>query len=199
MVLLAISPAWSGPAEDRELIGQLDREVIALHQKLDRMQTLLASCATSIDPTPLYGELVSVLQGQPATVRRLETGAAVTVPMDTLFSPDSTGLREEAGPVLDLLSTAFRVHPELRVTVEAYADNGTIPSPLRKLWPTAWELTAARAAAVTRVLVDRFSIPASQLVAAAHGDQDPVSTNDTPEGRQLNRRLVFTLQPRATP
>lgn len=187
--------AFAGPAEDHVLIGQLDREVIALRQKVDRLEGALATCSTDTTPDPIFAELKSVLAGQPAVVTREGARVAITVPLDNFFASDARSMREEAAPLLDLVSMGLKLHPGVRVTVVVYYDNSTIPATFRKVLPTAWELTAWRAAALTRELIDQFGVPATQLTAAGRGDQDPVSTNDTPEGRYLNRRLVLILDP----
>ena len=186
------------PAGDRTLVGQLDREVIALQQKVVRLEAAVSTCSTETQPDPLFVELKSVLVGLPAQVTRQGGRVAVTVALDTLFVPDSRTLREEAVPLLDLLSTALKLHPSVSVTVIAHHDTGAIPVAFQKAFGTAWEFSAWRAALVVHALSARFGVLPAQLTAAGRGDQDPVSSNDTPEGRYLNRRLVLILDPRAS-
>lgn len=191
-------PALAGPAQDRALIGQLDREVIALRQKIEVLEERLRTCSTDTVPSPLYAELRGVLGGQPATLERAGKAVRVIVPLDTFFSPEGRELREEAAPLADLLATALKLHPEVRVQVQVHLDSGLIPPSLKKSFPTAWELSAWRAALLVRVLVERFEVPGWMLTAAARGDQEPVSTDGTPEGRQLDRRVVFFIEPGAS-
>ncbi len=191
--------ALAGAADDRALIGQLDREVIALRQKVERLESLLATCSTDTAPDPAFVELRSLLKGHPATVARDGRRTLVTVPLDTLFSPDGRELRVEAEPTLDLFATAMSLHPEWRVTVRVHLDSPTVPPPFKKQFPGAWELSAWRAAATVRVLVERFSVPAWMLTAAARADQEPWSADGTPEARILNRRVVFVIEPGVSP
>ncbi len=191
---LLVEPAQAGAAEDRALIGQLDREVIALRQKVARLQEQLATCSDSTAPDPLYAELLQVMNGQKATVSRLGRRTMVSVPLDELYAPDSLSLREEAWPVLDLVATAVKLHPEVAVTVVAHGDDSTPPAAARKILPTPWEWTAFRAASVARELAEGFGVSPHRLTWAGRGAQDPVSSNDTPEGRALNRRVVFWLE-----
>lgn len=190
-------PALAGPAQDRVLIGQLDREVIALRQKVEALEERARTCTTSA-PLPVYGELAAVFSGQEATVERAGGGVTVTIPLDTLFSPEGRELREEAAPLVDLLATALLLHPELRVTVVAHAA-GTIPATLKKLYPTQWEFSAWRAASVVRVLIERFSIPAARLTAAARADVEADTSQATPDGRYRDRRIVFLIEPGVSP
>ncbi len=186
-------------AGDRTLVGQLDREVIALQQKVARLEEAVATCSTETQPDPLFVELKSVLAGHPAQVRKRGGRVAVTLSLDTLFVPESRMVREEAGPLLDLLSTALKLHPTVSVTVTAHHDSSSIPGPFVKTFGSAWEFTAWRAALVVNVLSAQFGVSPAQLTAAGRGDQEPVSSNDTSDGRTLNRRLVFLFDPRVAP
>lgn len=199
MILLVSALALATPADDRRLIGQLDREVIALKQKVELLSERLATCSTSDAVDPLFTELRTVLDGQHAVVSRAGPRTLVTVQLDELIASDGTRVREEADPILDLLATAMKVHPTSRVTLLAYGDGEPAPAALKKLGPSALELTAWRAALVARVLIERFEVPAAQLTAAGRGDQEPVASADTPEGRNLNRRLVVLFEPGAPP
>lgn len=192
--LLLVLAASAGPVEDRELIGQLDREVIALRQKVERLQSQLATCSTESAPDPIYSELRQVLQGHPAVVERRGRDTLVVISLDTLFAPDAVSLRQEAEPLLDLLSTGLKLHPDLTITAIAHVDSGSISPVLAKRYPTAWELSAGRAALVVREMVEGFGVSPHRFTAGARGDQEPVASNDTPEGRLLNRRIVFLLE-----
>lgn len=190
-------PALAGPAQDRVLIGQLDREVIALRQKVQLLEERVQTCATG-DPLPIYGELSAVLAGQEAAVARSGRGVTVTIPLDTLFSPEGRELREEAAPLVDLVATALALHPDLRVTVVAHAA-GTIPASLKKQYPTQWEFSAWRASLVVRALIERFSVPAARLTAAARADVEADTSQATPDGSYKDRRIVFLIEPGGSP
>jgi chemotaxis protein MotB len=63
---------------------------------------------------------------------------------------------------------------------------------LQKVFPSNWELSAARATTVVRFLQDT-GIPPERLVATGRAEYAPVAPNDNPEGRQKNRRIEITL------
>ena len=52
-------------------------------------------------------------------------------------------------------------------------------------------LSEKRARALKAYLVDHYKIKKDRLVTIGYGESRPVATNDTPEGRALNRRVVF--------
>jgi len=61
-----------------------------------------------------------------------------------------------------------------------------------------WELSTGRALSVVRYLQSKGVDP-RMLGAAGAGEYHPVATNDTPEGRQQNRRIEIILAPAEVP
>ena len=62
-------------------------------------------------------------------------------------------------------------------------------------YPSNWELSAARAAAALRYIVERGQIPATRLRAVGYADTRPILPNDSPENRIRNRRIEFYYHP----
>lgn len=58
-----------------------------------------------------------------------------------------------------------------------------------------WDLSALRASSVVQVLQDKFGVDPSRLTAGGRGEYNPVATNSTAEGRQLNRRTQIIITP----
>ena len=56
-----------------------------------------------------------------------------------------------------------------------------------------WELSAARAVAMLRVLNQRFKIPVERMAIAGYAETVPAETNDTAEGRARNRRVDLVI------
>jgi chemotaxis protein MotB len=95
--------------------------------------------------------------------------------------------------VTDLKSEEFK---DYLVTVEGHTDDAPIGT---SEFPSNWELSTARAAAVVRFFLDR-GIPARRLRAAGYADTFPlVSNRDAngkaiPENQAKNRRVVIALE-----
>lgn len=75
------------------------------------------------------------------------------------------------------------------IAIEGYTDNKPI---FTNKFPSNWELSAARAAAVARILV-KLGISPSRVSAIGFGEQFPIADNQTNEGRQKNRRVVLII------
>jgi chemotaxis protein MotB len=89
----------------------------------------------------------------------------------------------------------LKLHTDLIIVATGYVDAAGPPPALAKRYPTTWEWSAARAAIVVRELVEGYGVSPHRFTAAGRGDQDPVASNDTPEGRLQNRRIVFSIEP----
>lgn len=75
------------------------------------------------------------------------------------------------------------------IRVEGFTDNLPINT---EQFPTNWELSAARAGSVVRMLVADGVAP-SRLAAVGYGEFQPIADNATPEGRARNRRVVLVV------
>lgn len=75
------------------------------------------------------------------------------------------------------------------VQVEGFTDNVPIET---QQFPSNWELSASRAAAVVRWFIDKGINPA-RLAAIGYGEQRPVAANDSEEGRSKNRRIAIIV------
>jgi len=75
------------------------------------------------------------------------------------------------------------------IRVEGHTDNVPVHA---STWTSNWDLSAARALAVVRVLQEKGVDP-TRLAAAGYGEYQPIASNDTPEGKSLNRRIEIVL------
>jgi chemotaxis protein MotB len=106
-----------------------------------------------------------------------------------LFTPASAALSVDGMALLEELAGVLRTLP-YTLSVEGHTDD----VPIQTLqYPSNWELSAARAAMVTRKLIEQ-GIAAERVRAIGYGDTRPRGDNGTPEGRAKNRRVTFILQ-----
>ena len=104
------------------------------------------------------------------------------------FAPASAQLPGRSIPMLDGLAVVMKAHPEARLMVEGHTDDSGPPA-------GNVQLSKARADAVKSALVGR-GVDADRIETAGVGPDRPVASNDTPEGRAMNRRTEVALIPR---
>ncbi|MBL4685547.1 MAG: OmpA family protein [Nannocystaceae bacterium] len=75
--------------------------------------------------------------------------------------------------------------------VAGHTDSDTIKTARYK---SNWELSSARALIMVKTMIAE-GYPPQQIGAAGFGEYDPVASNDTPEGKALNRRIEIILMP----
>lgn len=99
-----------------------------------------------------------------------------------LFDTGSDRLRGESKPTLDEIGQMLQQHPELKLTIEGHTDNVGNAAANQTL-------SDRRAAAVRQFLVTNYQVDGSRLTSKGFGSTKPALSNDTPEGRQQNRRV----------
>ena len=122
------------------------------------------------------------------TVRRSELWLEVVFNSNILFASASAELSESAKVELNKLGEIL-ISYENNISVEGFTDNLPIISPI---FPSNWELSSARAAAVVRLFEDS-GVDSARLISVGYGENRPISENDTAQGRANNRRVIIVI------
>ncbi|UCC69077.1 MAG: OmpA family protein [Armatimonadota bacterium] len=123
-------------------------------------------------------------------------GLVITLVSDNLLFPvGAAELRSPALVILNRIAGLLRTMPN-RIVIEGHTCSLPISTPR---YPSNWELSAARACAVVRYLIDRWQIDSLRLAATGYADSRPVASNDDEEGRSFNRRVEVIILPTANP
>ena len=111
----------------------------------------------------------------------------VTLPQDILFATNSTAVSGASQRDLTTLAASINEYPNTTVNVIGHTDNvgGAAFN---------FDLSQRRAQAVTSVLINGGVSPA-RIRSIGRGEDAPVATNLTPEGRQQNRRVEIVITP----
>lgn len=110
-----------------------------------------------------------------------------------LFSVGSSDLTPRAQEVLGKIAQIIESRPELEVMVEGYTDSQPINNACVK---DNWDLSVKRSTAVIRVLQTNYGVDPNRLIAAGRGEYNALATNDTAEGRSINRRTRIIILPK---
>lgn len=133
------------------------------------------------------------------TVRTSAEGVVVSLHEGGFFASGSAVMRYEAIASLRSLAGALPAAP---VRVEGHTDDLPIHT---AEFASNWELSTARAATITRMLIAEGAVDPAHVSAAGYAEFHPVAPNTTEEGRAQNRRVDIVLlgasagEARATP
>ena len=127
------------------------------------------------------------------SIQKTETGFKAVIPNPVLFASGDATLTEAIYPILDVIITTAR-NNDLAIQVEGHTDNRPIGT---ASFPSNWELSAMRAVNILRYMQTKGGIPSNRLVAIGFAEYQPVADNNTPEGREKNRRIEIIFR-RAT-
>jgi outer membrane protein OmpA-like peptidoglycan-associated protein len=116
-----------------------------------------------------------------------ERGWVLTLRSDELFDAGGATLKPGARRATDNLAQFMSRYPEREMAIEGFTDSVGAHEANRKL-------SESRAAAVKTALVARGVEP-SRIDARGYGPAFPVASNQTPTGRQLNRRVEIVINP----
>ena len=103
-------------------------------------------------------------------------------------------IKKEGLAVLKRVVEISKKVKDKNIRIEGHTDNVKITSRLAKVYPTNWELSAARAINVLKYLQQQ-GIDPKILSATAFGEYQPLADNSTAEGRAKNRRIAIILLP----
>jgi OmpA-OmpF porin, OOP family len=115
------------------------------------------------------------------------TGAGHIVVNGILFDTGKADVKPESDPALQEVAKMLKGKPALKVYVVGHTDNaGGLAANM--------DLSKRRAAAVVLSLTTKYSVPAAQLQPYGDGPYAPVASNDSDDGRALNRRVELVKQ-----
>ena len=128
-------------------------------------------------------ELKQTIAG--ATIERVGEGIQVTFASGLLYEFDSDQVLSGAAANLRSLASSLSKFPNTDLLIVGYTDAAGTPEYNQGL-------SQRRASAASAYLVTQ-GVSAGRLRAAGRGEMEPVATNDTEAGRQLNRRVEIAI------
>jgi chemotaxis protein MotB len=202
----------------RKKEGELTQEAVALDLRIKGLEGELSACqgrvgelngrlaamaeekeAAVSELKGTYDDLVSELKGEikegEIAIIRLKNRLSVSMVDRVLFDSGSARVKADGKKVLDRVAAILGKVADRQIRVEGHTDNVPIGARLKDVFPSNWELSAARATNVVRYLQESGGIDPGSLVAAGYSEYRPVASNESPEGRARNRRIEIVLIP----
>ena len=176
---------------------------VQIIENVKRMQTLgrlvnspLSTLAESPDrpklealQAKLDALLAPQIHGGTVSVTPSKEGIVVSLREAGFFNSGSTTLGPQAIPILNAIVKV--IGPErMRIRIEGYTDNVPIHN---RRFDSNWELSTARATEIIKLFITKYAIAPDRLSASGYGEYYPVASNNTAEGRSMNRRVDLVI------
>ena len=167
-----------------EKLAQTEQQKQQAHAEIDRQQMIYDN---------LQAAFSKEQQANQVKIEMMKSGIKVNLANEILFPSGSSDLNAQGIDVLKRAAAELKKSP-YQTLVAGYTDNVSISAKLKEKYPSNWELAGARSARVVRLLEEE-GVPSVQLISLSFGDNHPVASNDTEEGRSKNRRIEIILRP----
>ncbi|RMD49883.1 MAG: chemotaxis protein MotB [Ignavibacteria bacterium] len=141
----------------------------------------LKSKLRSLIDTYNYGDSFSLQEN--------ERGLTVRIQDDIIFPSGSAELNENFKNVLIRLGRILKNIPN-DIRIEGHTDNVPINTPQ---YPSNWHLSVARALNTAYFLISQSGMSQDKVSVVGYSEYRPIDTNETPEGRQRNRRVDIVI------
>jgi chemotaxis protein MotB len=116
----------------------------------------------------------------------------VDLPEKLLFKEKSATLSAKFKDALSPLASVMNNYPRVQIYVVGHTDDAKIHT---SKFQDNWSLSTERANSVVRVFRDSYGVDPTRLLAGGRSKYNPVASNDTKEGRAMNRRVQIILNP----
>ena len=167
-----------------DVAAGLGTELALRDQEVDVLKQVENDLRVELEAEIIAGEIMIAMQ---------RDGLHLVLPHSLLFSTGSANIADRGREViLKLVDDLQRL--KAQVVVIGYTDNIPIGGRLAQMYPSNWELAAARASSILREL-ENGGVESSRLRAVSAGETSPIASNDTAEGRAENRRIDIRLRP----
>lgn len=175
------------------------KETLDQLESKDSYINLLQSAKSKVDSinlalaVNLKGVLQEGVSDQDIEIKVDKTVVFVNLSDKMLFYSGRSDITPNAKQVLGKIAKIIESRPDLEVMVEGYTDNMPISSSCMK---DNWDLSVKRATSVVRVLQQDYKIDPNRLIAAGRGEYNALASNDSIEGRAMNRRTRIIILPK---
>lgn len=159
------------------------KQLVEAKSKSDSLNMVLTNNLTrSLSRDDLHDVDIKVLKGV----------VYISLADNMLFESGSYEISPRAMEILGKIAKIIKDYSSYDVLVEGNTDNVPIS---RTNIRNNWDLSSLRASSVVQVLQNRFGVDPSRMTVGGRGEYNPIATNDTPAGRQMNRRTEIIITP----
>ncbi|MGE5432059.1 MAG: OmpA family protein [Syntrophomonadaceae bacterium] len=120
-----------------------------------------------------------------ARVERVGEGIKITFPSGILFATNKSDLQSAARDNIDQLAKVLKKYADTNILIEGHTDSDGTDAYNQTL-------SEKRASSVS-TYVKELGVQGSRITTKGYGESQPVASNDTPEGKQANRRVEIAI------
>src|SRR5690606_19687908 len=128
------------------------------------------------------------LNGTGVSITRKGDQLILNMPGNITFPTDSSEVNPNFYPILDAIVRILRDYPSTLIDVAGHTDD--VGNAAYNL-----ELSRSRGTSVADFITQRGGVDPTRVYEDGYGENYPIASNATPEGRQQNRRVEISLQP----
>lgn len=173
---------------DNRDFSDIQNEVLKLQTIVHLQDSILTEVKSSIDVA------LSGYNNDEVAVEMKDGKIYITMQNQLMFPSGSASVQSKGMSALKTIAEVLTLNPNIDVIIEGHTDNVHV-DPNNKTYKDNWELSTARAVAVTRILIENYNIVPERLSAAGRSMYFPIAPNTTAEGRAKNRRIEVILTP----
>ena len=179
---------------------QQQRNIKALKQELEKRRSVIqlqGQVIQLLDDTKktIETSLKDQIAAQEIEIVEIDDKLKVIFVDKILFDSGSAEITPGGKELLMVMAGSLRENKEQNIVVEGHTDDVPLGAALRKRFPSNWELSTARAAAVAHFFQQAGGIQPERLSARGYSYYRPVTSNETEAGRHQNRRIEIILGP----
>lgn len=185
-----LTSAGQGNVNISKLVDEINasnkyiQQLIASKNKSDSLNMVLTNNLTrSLSNEEMRDVDVQVLKGV----------VYVSLSDNMLYKSGSYEISDKANATLAKIAKIISDYKDFEVLVEGNTDNVPISKTNIR---NNWDLSALRASSVVQALQNNFGVDPKRLTAGGRGEYNPIASNDTPEGKNRNRRTQIIITPK---
>ncbi len=168
------------------------------HKKTIEAQPIISDLEAKINNDEalmeeLQAKIGTLEDSKKILLKQIEYNMVITVPDGILFSPGATILSKSGITVLKTIGEVLESYPDRPICIEGHTDNVPIAPGDNEKYPVNRELSVARTIQVMNHMAGHFQIKQSLVSVKGYAPFMPITSNDTPEERAENRRIVIMV------
>ena len=164
--------------------NQYIRHLVEVKSKSDSLNMVLQNNLTrSLTKEEMKEVDVQVLKGV----------VYISLADNMLYKSGSYEINDRASETLSKIAKIIKDYKDYDVLIEGNTDNVPIK---RENIRNNWDLSCLRASSVVQALQTKYGVDPKRLTAGGRGEYNPLADNDTPVGKQRNRRTQIIITPK---